>query len=289
MTTHHNPPPSPFSPPHQTERLEWQQFQCDLQVAVSVADRLRVEAEQALASLQENHSALEIRLAQALAAQRETNSELESLRVEHQNVSGNLAALTAQQQEERAELSALRNLVKEIADCDQQAERRSPEHGEGTQQVAEERSEGNETDGDELGKDLLAAQGEDAPDEDHCPDTANKVDSTQLTGKGVAEEYLRCLAAEEKKRERQKDPRKIVMLSERSWWVDVCFFFFSNTNQPHWVKEQHLQNHAFQESFSAPDQPIEGKRILEKKQLNIAAVQGLFLEFKSDTKRNAFR
>lgn len=190
---------------------------------MSVADRLRTEAEQALASLQETHSTLESRLAQALDAQRHEESELESLKAEHKNVSRKLAELTLQQQEERAELNALRNLVKEITDCGQQAERQSPEEGEGLKQAEEEHPKENETDADEYGKEHLATQVVDPPDVDHCPDVVNESDSTPLTGKGVAEEYIRCLAAEEKKKERQRDPRKIVMLSERSWWVD--FFF----------------------------------------------------------------
>ncbi|XP_075893695.1 cytospin-A-like isoform X2 [Nelusetta ayraudi] len=173
-----------------TERLEWQQFQCDLQVAVSVADRLRIEAEQALASLQETHSTLESR---------------------------KLAELSLQQQDEQAELNALRNLVKEITDCGQQAERQSPEEGEGLKQAEEEHPKENETDANEYGKEHLATQVVDPPDVDHFPDMVNESDSMPLTGKGVAEEYIRCLAAEEKKKERQRDPRKIVMLSERSW------------------------------------------------------------------------
>lgn len=205
-----------------TEKLEWQQFQCDLQVAVSVADRLRVEAEQALALLQENHFALESRLAQALDAQREKESELESLRAEHKNVFRKLAELSLQQgeeeeEEEAAELSALRNPVQDVKDCSQQAERRSPEEGEGMKLAQEEHPKENEMDANDCGKQHPSTQGVDPPDGDQCPEVANELDTTPLTGKGVAEEYLRCLAAEEKKRERQKDPRKIVMLSERSW------------------------------------------------------------------------
>ena len=56
----------------QTERAEWLQFQRDLQVAVSVADRLRAEAEQALDAVREHHGAAEARLAQALKRQQDS-------------------------------------------------------------------------------------------------------------------------------------------------------------------------------------------------------------------------
>lgn len=192
---------------------------------MSVADRLRVEAEQALASLQETHSTLESRLAQTLDAEQEKERELESLKTEHRNVSRKLAELTLHQQEERAELSALRNLVKEITDCGQQAEGQGHKEVEGMKQAADEHPKENEIDANEYGKEHLATQVVYPPNVNHHSEMANESDSTPLTGKGVAEEYLRCLAAEEKKKERQKDPRKIVMLSERSWWVNVNFFF----------------------------------------------------------------
>lgn len=182
-----------------------------------MADRLRVEAEQEMTSLREKNSALESRLAQALDVQREKERELEGLRAEHKNVSKKLAEQTLQQQVEQAELNALRNLVKDLTTCSQQAERRSPEEGEGMKQAAEEHPEKNEKDANKYAGKQLAARVLDPPDVDHCPEMANELDCTPLTGKGVAEEYLRCLAAEEKKKERQRDPRKIVMLSERSW------------------------------------------------------------------------
>lgn len=177
-----------------------------------MADRLRVEAEQAMTLLQENRSALESRLAQALDAQREKESELERLRAEHKTVSRKLAEQSLQQQEEQAELNALRNMVKDLT-----RERRNLEEGEGMKQTAEEHPEENETDANKYSDDQLATPVLDPQDVDHCPEMANELDCPSLTGKGVAEEYLRCLAVEEKKKERQRDPRKIVMLSERSW------------------------------------------------------------------------
>ncbi|XP_029966675.1 uncharacterized protein LOC115402302 [Salarias fasciatus] len=77
-----------------TERLEWHQFQSDLQVAVSVADRLRMESDQALASLQESHRVVGEKLAQALSKQQETDRELQRLRAEHKDVCRKLTELS---------------------------------------------------------------------------------------------------------------------------------------------------------------------------------------------------
>ncbi|XP_069564598.1 cytospin-A-like [Brachyistius frenatus] len=201
-----------------TERLEWHQFQCDLQVAVSVADRLRVESDQALGLLQESHGAVEEQLARALSGQQETDRELDSLRDEHKYVCCKLTELTLQQRQERAELDALRTIctVKDRR-SDQQAERQNSEdgHGDTIQKVrGEAESEAEAEDENE------ADQEEDAEDAARDAEEVNESGNGQLKGKGVAEGYIRSLAALEKKREDgrgQRDPRRIVMLSERSW------------------------------------------------------------------------
>ncbi|XP_042245904.1 cytospin-A-like [Thunnus maccoyii] len=205
-----------------TEKLEWHQFQCDLQVAVSVADRLRVEAEQALGLLQESHRAVENQLAQALSNQQEKERELESLRTEHRDVCGRLSDLTLQQQQERAELEALRSArrVKDITDCDKKAKRQESEEEETQKAVDEAEAEIKEKNGEKQKEEHEADEGMDAKDVGHSPEERNGSGSTQLTGKGVAEGYLRSLAALEKKKEgdrEQRDPRRIMMLSERSW------------------------------------------------------------------------
>ncbi|XP_059212806.1 cytospin-A-like [Centropristis striata] len=205
-----------------TERLEWRQFQCDLQVAVSVADRLRVEAEQALGLLQESHRATEEQLAQALSTQQETDGELETLRTEHRDVCCKLTELTRQQRQERAELDALRDAcrVKDVTDCDEQAERQDSEEGqrEEIQKVVEEKLTEVEADSEDENAEKQKEENETNPEadaQDVCqdPEEQNGSEGIELRGKGVAEGYLRSLAALEKK----KDPRKIVMLSERSW------------------------------------------------------------------------
>lgn len=215
---------SPFCPPWQRERLEWHQFQCDLQVAVSVADRLRSESEQALGLLQESHRSVEQQLAQALHRQQEKDRELESLKAEHRDVCRKLTELTLQQQQEQAELDALRNAhrVKDITGCDQQTETHDTEEGGEMQQVVEEKFEEAETEtqaknAEEQKKENETNQEGDTKVVDHDPEEANGSDSMQLTGKGVAEGYLRSLAALEKKKERPRDPKRMVMPSERSW------------------------------------------------------------------------
>ncbi len=195
---------------------------------MSVADRLRVESEQALGLLQESHRAVEEQLAQALGRQQEKDRELESLRAEHRDVCLKLTELTLQQQQEQAELDALRSAwrVKDATDCDEQAERQDSEegHGEEIQKAAEEKPKRAEADTEaknvEKQKEESETKDVDAEVVGHDPEEANGSGSAQLTGKGVAEGYLRSLAALEKKKEGgrgQKDPRKIAMLSERSW------------------------------------------------------------------------
>ncbi|XP_068198870.1 cytospin-A-like isoform X2 [Antennarius striatus] len=196
------------------ERLEWQQFQGDLQVAVSVADRLRGEAEEALGLLQERHRAVEEQLAQALSRQQQQDKELENLRAEHRDTRRKLHEVTQQEHPE-----ALRNThgLKDVSHCVQEMERQDSKEEmcnmeEGIPQEAEdeaghvEKQKENGTN-QEVGQDVG----------NHHPEEANGSEGTPLRGKGVAEGYLRSLAALEKKKEKQRDPRKIVMLSERSW------------------------------------------------------------------------
>ncbi|XP_056872426.1 cytospin-A-like [Takifugu flavidus] len=185
------------------ERLEWQQFQSDLQVAVSVADRLRIESEQALAQLQENHRALEHQLAQALHRQEEKDRQLESLRAELRDVSVKLAKVTQQQQQqqERAKLVALKDSLKDVGD--RQTEGRERVEGEEKPEAANGEKRNDRSDAsEEADDDVLEGEG---------------AERGQLMGRGVAEGYLRSLAALERKKERQKTPRRIVKLSERSW------------------------------------------------------------------------
>lgn len=66
----------------QTERADWLQFQSDLQVAVSVADRLRAEADEELAALRTSRRETERELAAAQQRLKEADAQLASLRGE---------------------------------------------------------------------------------------------------------------------------------------------------------------------------------------------------------------
>lgn len=77
----------------QTERSEWLQFQADLQVAVSVADRLRAEADEELTALRTAHRDVERELAAAQHRQKEADLQLVTLRGELKESRQRLAAL----------------------------------------------------------------------------------------------------------------------------------------------------------------------------------------------------
>ncbi|XP_029317285.1 cytospin-A isoform X2 [Cottoperca gobio] len=77
----------------QTERGEWLQFQADLQVAVSVADRLRAEAEEELTVLRVAHKDVERELAASQQRQKEADMQLVTLRGELKESRQRLATL----------------------------------------------------------------------------------------------------------------------------------------------------------------------------------------------------
>ncbi|XP_072306429.1 cytospin-A-like [Eucyclogobius newberryi] len=170
-----------------TERVDWQQFQRDLQVAVSVADRLRQESEQAMESLQEKCKALQEQLNQALTREKAKVAELEDLKADHKVACCKLIELTLQKQ--------------------QAARRTKQNDGETEKRDTEGRTEEPEIDEErQMFQEVI-----------QCPENSNEPESASLTGKGVAECYL---AALEKKKDRVnvlRGSRKIVMLSERSW------------------------------------------------------------------------
>lgn len=184
---------------------------------MSVADRLRVESEQALSLLQESHKSVQNQLAQAFSRQQEKDRELEDLRIEHRDVCYRLSEFT--QQQERAELEAMRNpsRLKVMTDSDKEAERQGGEevHREETQKAMVEEA-GAETEAKHEEEENEANLEMDAKSPN--PEEGNGSGSLHLRGKGVAEGYLRSLAALERKKEgsEQRGPRRIVMLSERS-------------------------------------------------------------------------
>ncbi|XP_008275106.1 cytospin-A [Stegastes partitus] len=88
----------------QTERGEWQQFQADLQVAVTVADRLRAETEEELTALRTAHKDIERELAAAQQRQKETDMQLVTLRGELKESRQRLATLTQAQDKTEAQV-----------------------------------------------------------------------------------------------------------------------------------------------------------------------------------------
>ncbi|XP_070698419.1 cytospin-A [Pempheris klunzingeri] len=78
----------------QTERGEWLQFQADLQVAVSVADRLRAEAEEELTALRTAHRDVERELAAAQQRLKEADLQLVTMRGELKESRQRLATLS---------------------------------------------------------------------------------------------------------------------------------------------------------------------------------------------------
>lgn len=188
------------------EKEDWHQFQCDMQVAVSVADRLKLESEEALDSLQKKYQTLEEQLTQATSREQAKEKELENLRAEHKDVCCKLSERTLQQQQ--AEQSCSLG-IKDTTVSGSETKRQDSNSKQTEETLNTEGEETEEKTDNEAG---LMENGDN-------PQKSNET-SVSLTGKGVAEGYLRSLAALEKKKERAsvlKDSKRIVMLSERSW------------------------------------------------------------------------
>ncbi|XP_023203984.1 cytospin-B-like [Xiphophorus maculatus] len=214
-----------------TERLEWQQFQWDLQTAVSVADRLRLESDHSLGLLQENHRALEEQLAHTLRKQQETERALESLRVEHKDVCCKLNEVVVQRQQEQAELDVLRNVCRlknELID----KEVRNDFQNKGETEIR------NGGDG-----------------ETHDLDKTKGSENVELTRKGVAEGCIHTLEKKKEVGRGPRDPRKIVMLSERSWSLSGLPLQSDSSNQNGTSK-----NTSTTLPLCKKEEPTEGKR-----------------------------
>ncbi|KAJ8271003.1 hypothetical protein GJAV_G00121680 [Gymnothorax javanicus] len=252
----------------QTERRDWLQFQADLQVAVAVADRLRVEAEEELGRLRETQWDAERQLAAALRKQQEADGELESLRAEHTDACQKLSSLEPSHRQAREELHALRvehtntcqklsslelnhqqakeeleALRAEHTDTCQKLSSLEPSHRKAReeldalrveytdtcqkltaltlahQQATEELRVLRDREGTRTGTRREAETQAEGEDNRCVPEDVQKPEEPKRGVKGVVERYLRCMSAEEKKKEEVysgKDPRRIVMLSERS-------------------------------------------------------------------------
>ncbi|XP_029114466.1 cytospin-A isoform X1 [Scleropages formosus] len=180
------------------ERDEWLQFQSDLQVAVAVADRLRVEAEEELSALREAHRDAEQRLAAALQRQEETDGELEALRTRLQEACRKLCSLEEEEQQRRdsSRVSDEAGATKRSGD--------TGAHATGGGHGGRERCEGT----DRGRVPVKRSRGEEPIAKERARE-----------GRGVAEGYLRSVAAEEKKKEDSwagRELRKVPTVSERS-------------------------------------------------------------------------
>ncbi|XP_027856262.1 cytospin-A isoform X2 [Xiphophorus couchianus] len=78
----------------QTERGEWLQFQADFQVAVSVADRLKAEAEEELTVLRMAHKEIQMELTAAQQRQKEAENQLVTLQGELKETRQKLSVFT---------------------------------------------------------------------------------------------------------------------------------------------------------------------------------------------------
>ncbi|CAB1339928.1 unnamed protein product, partial [Coregonus sp. 'balchen'] len=258
--------------------------------AVSVADRLRVEAEETMGMLRESHGNVEGQLDQVQCRQQDTDREMESLRTEHREACHRLSALTLEHQQTRAELDTLRLLSaltlehqqtraeldtlrlsaltlehqQTRAELDtlrlsaltlehQQTraeldtlrhtlgererdslrEREKDSHREMEGRDTEERTFGEDTsedistmealDGKKIkdsereveGEKMVKSEGEDVNMGGQSPEELVRGGENLLKVKGVAEAYLRNLAAGEMGCN-LRDPQRIVMMSERS-------------------------------------------------------------------------
>ncbi|XP_051908502.1 cytospin-A-like isoform X2 [Hippocampus zosterae] len=171
------------------EKLEWQQFQLDLLATVSAADRMRTESEQALGDLEEDCKSLQEQLAQAHGRQLETQREMERLRSQHTDVCFRLSSLEKKKKQQQK--------------MDGRFTEDKSNPAEGHEMKMHYFIEDVDMDSVEK-QDEHEAYGE---------QDANRSASSQLTAKGIGKVYVDAL---EKKNGGGRDPRRIVMSSERS-------------------------------------------------------------------------
>ncbi|XP_041702861.2 cytospin-A [Coregonus clupeaformis] len=170
----------------QTERVEWQQFQSDLQVAVAVADRLRAEAEEELNTLRAAQMDTERELVAAQQRQKETDGQLVSLRGELRESRQRLVHLTQNQGPGQAQAQA-KTQGMDMAT----GETSTPEPQEGTHR-------GRERGISRLGRGV--GRGDDEM-EKRKQEERNKnvgVEEARTDTKGVANRYLRNVTNEER-------------------------------------------------------------------------------------------
>ncbi|XP_037393809.1 cytospin-A-like isoform X2 [Pygocentrus nattereri] len=190
-----------------TERAEWEQFQSDLRVAVSVADRLRSEAEEALKSFLDTHTDTEQRLVEVAREQSLREKELESMRVQLTEAQHTLYTLTVEHQRTLTELDTFRqrSRIKPWEDQHAMEESQTGAH-------KEKRNQGTMTDQrSEWRVESLE------PKTEECE--LKTTDSQKPGQTEESEERPRGQQGTEDRREEGspvREPRRIIMLSERS-------------------------------------------------------------------------
>ncbi|KAM3595313.1 uncharacterized protein V6R79_021532 [Siganus canaliculatus] len=166
----------------QSERGEWLQFQADLQVAVSVADRLRAEAEEELTVLRKAHKDVERELAAAQQRQKEADMQLVTLREELKESQQRLATLSQAQSK-----------------TDAQAPREEPERPRGEPANNGESKEGTQR-GREKGLYRLGREGLESKNQNELTNTAAR-EEARTDCKSVTKRYLRNVTNEDKRPE----------------------------------------------------------------------------------------
>ncbi|XP_017265751.1 cytospin-A [Kryptolebias marmoratus] len=162
----------------QTERGEWLQFQADLQVAVSVADRLRAEADEELTALRTAHKDIERELAAAHQRQKEAEVQLVTLQGELKETRQRLATLTE-----------TKDKTKTHVPCQE------PERPGGESNNSESKEGPNRG----RGRGLHRAGGEGVESKNHNEVMKSLVEEDAKTNcKGVTQRYLRNVKNEDK-------------------------------------------------------------------------------------------
>ncbi|XP_070776406.1 cytospin-A [Enoplosus armatus] len=182
----------------QMERGEWLQFQADLQVAVSVADRLRAEAEEELTALRTAHKDVERELAAAQQRQKEADMQLVTLRGELKESRQRLATLKQAQ-----------------GKTDTQAPCQEQERPNGEPTNSSEGKEGTQR-GRERGVYRLGREGTESSSQNELPKNVAS-EEARTDYKDVTKRYLRNVTNKERSGEevRSSETRRTVT-TERS-------------------------------------------------------------------------
>ncbi|XP_076128017.1 cytospin-A-like [Alosa pseudoharengus] len=202
----------------ESERSEWLQFQSDLQVAVAVADRLRVEAEESARELRLGQQEATERLEATRTLLRQAESDLEALRTQHAETCQRLEQeqLRAQSRQSRLDKST-QTRAATVETAEARPPSRIPAQDSGSGRTSgREKAEGGDGDGDgerdgERGGKKTREEMESRSERGRPGEGSAGEGEVRACGRGVVDYDRRTLPGFG-----LKDPRKIVMLSERS-------------------------------------------------------------------------